>query len=238
MPNDKQSIVFLLDVDNTLLDNDRFSEDLDVRLERDFGREGRKRYRTLYAELWDELGYADYLGAVQRFRERFDDDDESSLLQLAGYILEYPFAERVYNATAQVIEHLKTIGTPVILSDGDMVLQPLKIRQSGLWEAVDGRVSVFIHKQYRLDTMQRRWPARHYVMVDDKPLILAAMKSVLGPALTTVFVRQGRHALNQQLGACDPQPDLSVGGIGELRAKERHDFIDAAKASTRSVPVQ
>lgn len=219
-------IVFLLDVDNTLLDNDRFSDDLDARLERDFGVDGRERYREHYEALRGELDYADYLGAVQRLRDDYDDDPR--LLHLAGFILDYPFAERLYPHALDAIAYLGTLGTPVILTDGDMVLQPRKVQRSGLWDAVDGRVSIYLHKQRRLDAIRRHWPARHYVMVEDKQALLADMKREMDAVLTTVFVRQGHYAQEQEPEQDDPAPDIVLEGIGDLRSLARGDFLDAA----------
>ena len=221
-----ENIVFLLDVDNTLLDNDRFSADLDARLERDFGADGRGCYRSHYEALRDELGYSDYLGAVQRLRSAFDDDP--NLLQLAAFILDYPFIARLYPHALDAIAHLRTLGMPAILSDGDMVLQPRKVQCSGLWQATAGQVSIYLHKQRRLEAVQRCWPADHYVMVEDKPQLLAQMKQQLGNALTTVFVRQGHYALEQQLLQDDPAPDITIERIGELRSLGTHDFLAAA----------
>ena len=221
-----QNIVFLLDVDNTLLDNDRFSADLDARLERDFGADGRGCYRSHYEALRDELGYSDYLGAVQRLRSAFDDDP--NLLQLATFILDYPFVDRLYPHALDAIAHLGTLSMPAILSDGDMVLQPRKVQRSGLWQATDGRVSIYLHKQRRLEAVQRRWPAGHYVMVDDKPLLLAQMKRQLGKQLTTVFVRQGHYAIEQQLLQEDPAPDITIERVGDLRSFKAHDFLAVA----------
>jgi FMN phosphatase YigB (HAD superfamily) len=213
-PDDVRDTVFLLDVDNTLLDNDRFSADLDARLERDFGLAQRIRYRDIYAALRDQLGYADYLGAMQVFRAGLDDDTD--LLQMSAFLLNYPFAERVYPRALETIAHLHSLGTPVVLSDGDIVFQPRKIRRSGLWDAVQGRVLVYLHKERMLDAMQRRFPARHYVMVDDKPHLLAAMKAAMGDRLTTVFVQQGHYAMDA-IGDCiDPAPDITIARIADL----------------------
>ncbi len=213
-PDDAPDTVFLLDVDNTLLDNDRFSVDLDARLERDFGAVQSTRYRAIYAALRDQLGYADYLGALQVFRAGLDDD--SDLLRMSTFLLDYPFAERLYPQAMDAIAHLHTLGTPVILSDGDIVFQPRKIQRSGIWDAVQGRVLVYLHKERMLDVMQRRFPARHYVMVDDKPQLLAAMKTAMGDRLTTVFVQQGHYARDSAGDAFDPGPDMTVARIGEL----------------------
>ncbi len=231
-------VVFLLDVDNTLLDNDRFSADLDARLELDFGAPQQVRYRTIYAGLRDELGYADYLGALQRFRVGLDDDPD--LLRLSAFVLDYPFAERLYPRALAAIAHLRTLGSPVVLSDGDIVLQPRKVQRSGLWDACEGRVLIYLHKERMLDAVQRRYPARHYVMVDDKPRLLSAMKRVLGKALTSVFVRQGHYAQEQALAADEPPHDLTIERIGDLCSLQLADFLQhtdrAQSAASQRVP--
>jgi len=213
-PDDPSDTVFLLDVDNTLLDNDRFSSDLDARLERDFGAAQRGRYREIYAALRDQLGYADYLGAVQAFRAGLDEDVD--LLQMSTFLLDYPFAERLYPQALDTIAHLHALGTPVVLSDGDIVFQPRKIQRSGLWDAVHGRVLVYLHKERMLDAMQRRFPARHYVMVDDKPHLLAAMKTAMGDRLSTIFVQQGHYARGAIDDAISPAPDITIARIADL----------------------
>jgi FMN phosphatase YigB (HAD superfamily) len=207
-------VVFWLDVDNTLLDNDRFTADLSARLERGFGAAGRDRYWALYATLRDQLGYADYLGALQGFSAGREDDPD--LLQMSAFLLEYPFAQRLYPRAHEVIAHLRTLGLPVVLSDGDVVFQPRKVQRSGIWDAVAGRVLIRLHKQRALDATQRRYPAAHYVMVDDKPQLLAAMKQILGARLTTVFVKQGHYALESAGTVVDPIPDLRIERIGDL----------------------
>ena len=232
-----QNIVFLLDVDNTLFDNDGFSDALDEWLLRDFGVEGQKRYRNHYEALRDELGYADYLGAVQRLRNELDDDP--NLLQLAAFILDYPFSDHLYPHALDTIAHLKTMGVPAILSDGDMVLQPRKVQRAGLWQATNGQVAIYLHKQRRLESVQRRWPADHYVMVEDKPRLLAQMKQQLGKTLTTVFVRQGHYAIEQQLSQDEPTPDISIECIAELRSLKKQDFLAAAPShAARQLPAQ
>ena len=208
------SVVFLLDVDNTLLDNDRFAADLSTHLEKRFGVVERDRYWAIYARLRDELGYADYLAALQEFRVGLDDDP--NLLQMSAFLLEYPFALRLYPRALEAVAHLRTLGLPVVLSDGDMVFQPRKVQRSGIWDAVEGRVLIYLHKQRTLDAMQRRYPAAHYVMVDDKPQLLVSMKQVLGARLTTVFVRQGHYALESAATTIHPPPDLSIEKIGAL----------------------
>ncbi len=207
-------VVFLFDVDNTLFDNDRFAADLGARLDRAFGTVERERYWTIYAAVREESGYADYLAALQRFRVGLDDNPE--LLQMSAFLLEYPFADLLYPGALEAIAHLRAIGLPVVLSDGDVVFQPRKIANSGIWDAVEGRVLIFLHKERMLDAMQRRYPARHYVMADDKPQLLAAMKRVLGEKLTTVFVRQGHYAAQSVNMVIEPAPDVRVERIGNL----------------------
>ena len=191
--NAPDEVVFLLDCDNTLLDNDRVQDDLRAHLEREFGPENRDRYWRIFEDLRTELGYADYLGALQRYRLGAMNDPQ--LLQMSSFLVDYPFADRLYHSSFDVIEHLSRLGPTVILSDGDVVFQPRKIQRSGLWEAVEGRVLIYIHKELMLDDVKQRYPARHYVMVDDK-LRLAAMKKIWGNRLTTVFPRQGHYALD------------------------------------------
>ena len=215
-------IVFLLDVDNTLLDNDRFAADLGARLELEFGAAERERYWNIFAELRERVGVADYLASLQAFRTGMDDDP--ALLQMSNFLLEYPFAQLVYPQAAAAIEHLRSMGLPVVLSDGDVVFQPRKIQHSGIWDAVAGRVLIYLHKERVLDHVQRRYPAAHYVMVDDKPNLLAAMKSVLGAKLTTVFVRQGHYALAAESNSVVPGPDLVIERIGDLLNHNLTDF--------------
>ncbi|MDM0068665.1 HAD family hydrolase [Variovorax sp. J31P207] len=214
-----QDIVFLLDVDNTLLDFDGVLDDLRRRLVDDLGPVGAERYWRGFEELRDELGYTDYLGALQRYRLGGPGADMSDprLLRMSSFLLDYPFAERLYPGALQVIAHLQRFGLPVILSDGDAVFQPRKVQRSGLWQAVDGRVLIYIHKELMLDAVQERFPARHYVMIDDKPRILSAMKAGWGERLTTVFPRQGQYALAPQAFDGHPAPDITIERIVELR---------------------
>jgi len=208
-------VIFLLDVDNTLLDNDRFGADLGSRLEQAFGAAERARYWQIFSDRREQLGLADYLGALQLFRTGLDDDPQ--LLGMSQFLLEYPFASLVYPGALAAVAHLASLGTPVVLSDGDVVFQPRKIQRSGIWDAVSGRVLIYLHKERVLDHVQRRYPAAHYVMVDDKPNLLTAMKSVLGARLTTVFVRQGHYALAAQSNAGLPAPDRVIERIGDLQ---------------------
>ncbi|MEO8102378.1 MAG: HAD family hydrolase, partial [Betaproteobacteria bacterium] len=209
------------------LDNDRFANDLGTRLERSFGRAGRECYWAIFAELRKESGYADYLATLQRFREGHD--NEPAFLQMSAYLLEYSFAERLYPHALEVIAHLHTLGRPVILSDGDVVFQPRKIQRSGLWEAFRGEVLIYLHKQHMPAAMQQRYPAAHYVMVDDKPHLLAEIKQVLGDTLTTVFVRQGHYAIAGSAGI-RPAPDRDIACIGELRHRVPAYYLLAAAA--------
>jgi FMN phosphatase YigB (HAD superfamily) len=216
-------VVFLLDVDNTLIDNDRFAADLRARLEKDFGAAERDRYWAIYSQRRDQLGYADYLGTLQEFRIGLDEDP--NLLRMSDFLLEYPFAERLYPQAFDVIAHLRTLGLPVVFSDGDIVFQPRKIRRSGISDAVEGRVLICLHKERALSAMQLHYPASHYVMIDDKPLLLAAMKRALGDKLTTLFVRQGHYAVESVGTAIDPPPDVSVGHIGDLAGQDLSFFL-------------
>ncbi len=217
------ALVFLLDVDNTLLDNDRFADDLGDTLEQAFGVAERERYWSIYAELRDSLGYADYLGTLQRFRAGLD--NEPALLQMSRYLLEYPFAERLYPEALETVAHLRSLAPTVILSDGDVVFQPRKIEHAGIWQAVRGEVLIYLHKQRMLVAMQQRYPAAHYVMIDDKPQILADMKRRMGHKLSTVFVRQGHYAAAAASEAIDPPPDVTIACIGELRRRKLEDFL-------------
>ncbi|MDP2601881.1 MAG: HAD family hydrolase [Deltaproteobacteria bacterium] len=219
-------VVFLLDVDNTLLDNDRVIDDLRNHLEREFGSENRDRYWAIFEELRTELGYADYLGALQRYRLEATCDPR--LLMMSSFLLDYPFAKRLYPGYLDVLEHLRPWGPTVILSDGDVVFQPRKVQRSGLWEAVEGRVLIYIHKEQMRDDVERRYPARHYVMVDDKLRILAAMKKIQRDRLTTVFPRQGHYALDPKNIAAYPPADITVERIGDLVNCELAALLAAA----------
>jgi FMN phosphatase YigB (HAD superfamily) len=214
--------VFLLDVDDTLLDNDRFGADLGKRLESDFGVEARKRYWGIFEELRASSGFADYLGSLQVFRDGLDDDPR--LLGMSDYLLEYQFSNLLYPRALQAIAHLRTLGRAVILSDGDVVFQPRKIKHAGIWSAVDGAVQIYIHKEKVLDHVQRRYPASHYVAVDDKPNLLAAMKTQLKERLTTVFVRQGHYALAAGSNSVQPPPDRVIERIGDILDLQSSDF--------------
>lgn len=207
-------LVFLFDVDNTLLDNDAVQDDLSAHLERELGRSRRDRYWTIFEALRTELGYADYLGALQRYR--LENLDEPQLLTISSFLVDYPFATRLYPDALEALAHCRRFGPTVILSDGDVVFQPRKVRRSGLWDAVEGRVLIYLHKERMLDAVARRYPATRYVMVDDKLRILTAMKNAWGEALTTVFPRQGHYALDPRELAAWPPPDLTLERIADL----------------------
>jgi FMN phosphatase YigB (HAD superfamily) len=223
-PND---VVFFLDVDNTLLDNDQIERDLHQHLADAFGADRASRYWDIFEELRAELGYADYLGALQRYR--VENLRDPHLLAISLFLIDYPFANRLYPGSLDVVARLKTWGPTVLLTDGDVVFQPRKVERSGLWEAVAGHVLIYIHKEQMLDDVAQRHPARHYVMVDDKLRILAAMKAIWGNRLTTVFPRQGHYALDPKALATHPPADVTVEHIGDLldedlRAALKGDF--------------
>lgn len=207
-------VVILFDVDDTLLDNDAVQEDLSAHLQRTLGAASRDRYWSIFEALRAELGYADYLGTLQRYRLEVPDDPR--VLLLASFLLDYPFASRLYTGALAAVARMQRLGTTVILSDGDVVLQPRKIQRSGLWEAVQGRVLIYIHKEQMLEQVARLYPARHYVMVDDKLRILAAVKQHWGSMVTSVFPRQGRYAHDAADIAAYPAADLSIDAIGDL----------------------
>jgi FMN phosphatase YigB (HAD superfamily) len=212
--NGPDDLVFLVDVDNTLLDNDAVTVDLRRQLADRFGPACEQRYWEIFEQLRSELGYADYLGALQRYR--VERPREPYVLQIALYLLHYPFADRVYPGALAAIARLRSRGPVVILSDGDVVFQPRKIERSGLWAAVEGRVLIYIHKEDMLADVEERYPARRYVMIDDKVRILAAMKAVWHDRLTTVFVRQGHYASDASLLAAYPTHDVTVGRIADV----------------------
>jgi FMN phosphatase YigB (HAD superfamily) len=216
------AVIFLLDVDNTLLDNDRFGADLGDHLETSFGAAERARYWEIFERRREALEFADYLGSLQDFRTGLDGNPQ--LLGLSEFVLEYPFANRLFPGALEAIAHLRTFGPPVVLSDGDIVFQPRKIQRSGIWAAVDGRVLIYVHKQKELRSLQDRYPANHYVMVDDKASLLAAMKTAMGDRLTTVFVRQGHYALAAESKSAIPAPDLTIERIGDLLDHNLNDF--------------
>ena len=212
-PND---VVVLVDVDNTLLDNDLVQVDLRAHLEREFGAASRDRYWAILEQLRAEVGYVDYLGSLQRYRLQSSYDPR--LMMMSAFLIDYPFASRLYPGALDVVRHMRTWGTPVILSDGDVVFQPRKIQRSGLWDAVEGRVMITIHKEQVLDAVAERYPARHYIVVDDKLRILAAIKQTWRERASTIFVRQGHYALDTRSLAGLPAADFTVERIADLLA--------------------
>jgi FMN phosphatase YigB (HAD superfamily) len=208
------SIVFLVDVDNTLLDNDRIQNDIKRHLDREFGIASRERYWAILEQLFAELGYRDYLGALQRYRVEHPQDIH--LLSMSSFLVDYPFANRLYPASLDVLEKFRSWGQTVVLSDGDVVFQPRKVERSGISEAVDGHVLIYIHKEQALDDVERRYPAKHYVLVDDKLRILDAVKKIWGDRVTTIFPRQGQYAYDPNVIATCPPADFTVERIGDL----------------------
>jgi FMN phosphatase YigB (HAD superfamily) len=212
VPNEK--IIFLFDVDNTLLDNDRIVADLMRHLEREIGADRQQRYWTIFEELRTELGYADYLGALQRYR--IENPRDSHILAVSHYLLNYPFATRLFPNSLDVVEHCRRSAPCVVLSDGDVVFQPLKVERSGLATTFENNVLIYIHKELELEDIAERYPAAHYVLIDDKVRILTAIKRAWGPRVTTVFPRQGHYALDMKEVAKYPPPDVAIERIGEL----------------------
>jgi len=217
--------VFLFDVDNTLLDNDRVTQDLADYLEQEVGHERQQRYWIIFEQLRAKLGYADYLGALQQYRIEYPCDPH--LLAVSRFLIQYPFADRLYPNALAAVAHVNRWGKSVILSDGDVVFQPRKIQRSGLWDAVEGRVLVYVHKEHMLDDVEQRYPARRYVMVDDKLRILAAMKRVWGSRLTTIFPRQGHYALDAGNIVAYPAANLMIEHIGDLTSVDMTALLGA-----------
>ena len=208
--------VFLFDVDNTLLDNDRVTQDLRRFLDKAVGAERSSSYWKIFEELRSELGYADYLGALQRYR--IEHDYDSHILAVSTYLINYPFANRLFPNSLDVLEQCSQFGTVVILTDGDVVFQPRKIERSGLFEAVSGNILIYVHKETELADVERRYPAKKYVLIDDKLRILTAVKNIWGERVTTVFPRQGHYALDENEVAKYPPADIEIERIGDLLA--------------------
>ncbi len=218
-----EKIVFLFDVDNTLLDNDRVSKNLRAFLECEVGMERSNRYWEIFEQLRSELGYADYLGALQRYR--IENPYDSHLLSLSNFLINYPFANRLFPNSLDVLEHCKQFGKVVILSDGDVVFQPRKVERSGLFEAVDGNILIYVHKEQELHDVTRRYPAAHYVLVDDKLRILTAIKASWGEKVTTIFPKQGHYAFDEKETSKYPPADFSIERIGDLLNFGIEDFV-------------
>ena len=222
-------IVFLVDCDNTLLDNDRIQDDLRARLEQEFGAAGRARYWDLLETLRVELGYVDYLGALQRFRLQAGSD--TRLLRMSSFLLDYPFTERLYPGALDALARLATAGTVVMLSDGDVVFQPHKIERAGLWQALGERVLIYVHKEDMLADVEWRYPAAHYVLIDDKPRVLDAIKREWGERVTTVFPRQGHYAFEPDNEQQYSTPDVTIERIGDLNHLDLATLRPAARAA-------
>lgn len=216
--NGARQLVFLLDVDNTLLDSDRIEQDLKSYLGQTFGAECCQDYWAIFEELRIELGYADYLGALQRYR--VEHPREPTILQISSFLIDYPFADRLYPGALETIVRLRTLAPTVVLSDGDAVFQPRKVQRSGIWDAAAGRVLIYVHKEQMLDDVAEKYPADHYVQVDDKVRILAAMKTVWKERLTTVFIRQGHYATDRSTLSRYPPADFAIDTIEELAGAE------------------
>ncbi len=207
-------VVFLFDVDNTLVDNDRVQADLKEHLAQTYGPATRDRYWDILEELRQELGYVDYLGALERYRVEALHRPE--VLRMSSWLVDYPFADRLYPGALDAVKHVQQWGTHVILSDGDAVFQPRKVERSGIWRAFDGRVLIYIHKEEELDDVARLYPADHYVMIDDKLRILSAVKKIWGERVTTVFPKQGHYALDPEILAECPPADIELAKISDL----------------------
>jgi len=225
--------VFLFDVDNTLLDNDRVIEDLSRYLRREVGPKRTRCYWTIFEQLRARLGYADYLGALQRYRTEYPHD--LGLLAVSRFLINYPFANRLFPNSLDVLEHVKQWGAAVLLTDGDVVFQPRKVDRSGLYEAVDGHALIYVHKEREPADVDARHPADHYVIVDDKLRILAAIKKLWGSRVTTVFVRQGHYARDPKMLASHPPADVSIERIGDLLDCQLRDLKPTLGKSTRSI---
>jgi hypothetical protein len=216
-------IVFLFDVDNTLIDNDRVQAHLSEHLEQTYGKATRDRYWQIFEQLRSELGYADYLGALERYR--MEDLHRPEVLRMSSWLVDYPFADRLYPRALDAVKHVQHWGTAVILSDGDAVFQPRKVERSGLWRAFDNRVLIYIHKEQELDDVERFYPADHYVLIDDKLRILSAAKKIWGERVTTVFPKQGHYALDPDILAEYPPADVELAKIGDLLACDLSAFL-------------
>ena len=225
--------VFLFDVDNTLLNHDKVTADLRQHLQKEVGGDKAKRYWEFFEQIRSELGYADYLGALQRYR--MENKRDPNLLPVSYFLLSYPFANRLFPGSIDAVQHVGQWGPTVILSDGDVVFQPRKIYRSGLFEVFDGRVLIYVHKEEELQDVEQRYPADHYVMMDDKLRILTAMKKAWGSRLTTVFVRQGHYAHDQKAISQFPPADITLERIGELTEHNLDALLAAPRAKGSSV---
>ena len=220
--SEPHDLVILFDVDNTLLDNDAVVADLDRHLGQEFGAATRGRYWEIFETLRGELGYADYLGALERYR--LEELHDPRLLRMSSWLGDYPFAHRLFPGALDVVQRIAQWGTTVILSDGDAVFQPRKVERSGLWDAFGGRVLIYIHKEAELGDVERLYPARRYVLIDDKLRILAEVKKSWGDRVMTVFPKQGHYAADPKILSSYPPADITVDRIGDLLTTERSAF--------------
>jgi hypothetical protein len=216
-------VIFLFDVDNTLIDNDRVTADVDAYISYEHGVKARDRYWAIFEDLRSELGYADYLGALERYR--IEELHDPRILRMSNWLVDYPFADRLYPGALETVQKVRSWAPSVILSDGDAVFQPRKVQRSGLWQAFDGHVLIFVHKEQELADVERFYPSKHYVMIDDKIRILAKMKEIWGDRVTTVFPRQGHYAKDPKILAEFPHGDIQIDHIGELARFELADFL-------------
>jgi FMN phosphatase YigB (HAD superfamily) len=228
----QKKVVFLFDVDNTLLNNDQVTKDLAAHLQHEVGNLGAKRYWAIFEALRKRQGYADYLGALQEFRVEYPHD--LRLLTVSRFLIEYPFANRLYPNSLDVIDRAKSWGRAALLTDGDVVFQPRKVDRSGLYDAVGGNVLVYMHKEVELEDVARRFPARHYVVVDDKLRLLTAIKKIWQRRVTTVFVRQGHYALDEKLVASCPPADVTLERIGDFLTHDLAGLLEAAQKTSGS----
>ncbi len=219
--------VFLFDVDNTLVDNDHIAADLQRHLQNKVGPGSAERYWQIFEQLRSELGYADYLGALQRYRIEVPRDPK--LLEVSYFMINYPFANRLFPESLDAVEHARRLGRAVILSDGDVVFQPRKVDRSGLYDAFEGQVLIYVHKELELDDVAAKYPADHYVMIDDKVRLLAAIKRHWGTRVTTIFPRQGHYAHDAALVAQFSKPDITIERIGELQNYSLEQILAAAE---------
>jgi hypothetical protein len=217
------NVVFLFDVDNTLIDNDRVQAHLKEHLAQTYGAATRDRYWEILEDLRNELGYVDYLGALERYR--IEAMHRPEVLRMSSWLVDYPFADRLYPGALDAVKHVQQWGKPVVLSDGDAVFQPRKVERSGLWNAFDGRILIYIHKEQELDDVERLYPAGHYVLIDDKLRILSAVKEIWGERVTTVFPKQGHYAFDPEALAEYPPADIELANIADLLTFDLSAFL-------------
>jgi FMN phosphatase YigB (HAD superfamily) len=221
------TLVFLLDVDNTLIANDDIKEDINEHLKVQMGEQLTARFWDIYEQARNDSEVVNIPLALERLREEtpLDALDEETYRHVHSIFDNYPFYDKLYPYALETLRHLRTLGLTVIVSDGDMFYQPEKIFRSDLAEIVEGRVLIYKHKQQHLEEIKRFYPADRYVMIDDKPQILADSRLIMGDVLTTVFVKQGKYALIQHPDGFTP--DISVLHIGDLRSCSAAQFLKA-----------